>query len=268
MRDPEDEYPIDAYAENGVLWWELETHPGKKMPYGGERKLAAWLAFNLRAGDTFSMPELRDAIGTDAVPNNQEHLNRRLRRLREDGWVLTSNSSDKSLGPGLYRIDQKGWYPGLGERPKQDNISKAMEQAVFKRDGRRCVICGVASSEPYIGKPDSHAVITVGHRQARAHKGSAKDIDNLETQCALHNEPVREEILPESLDEVLLDLKRLKKEELEKLETWLDQGYRSRDRLDQIHDRARALSPRERNELVVEVWKRLGRQGPTPKGDA
>ena len=258
VRNSQDDYPIDAYAVDGVLWWELEFHPGKRIPYGGERKLAAWLAFNLDVGDQFSMPELRDALGTDAVPNNQEHLNRRLRKLREDGWVLTSNSADKSLETGVYRIDQMGWHPGLGARPKQDSISKATERAVFKRDGGRCVICGVGKGEPYIGKPDSHAVITVGDRQTGAHKGLAKDIDNLETQCALHNEPVREEVLPESIEEVILDLKRLNDDELDKLETWLEQGYRSRDRLDQIHDRARALSPRERDKLVREVRKQLG----------
>lgn len=259
MHNPESEYPAEAYAEDGVLWWELEHEPGGKRKFGAERKIAAWLAFNRDKGETFTMRDLRDALGTDATPNADEHLNRRMRRLRADGWEITSNAGDKSLPIDAYRIDAKGWHPGQGPRPKADAISKRLEREVFERDGYRCVICGVGRGEPYPGKPDSHAVITVGHRQAREHKGSSKDPDNLETQCKPHNEPVREELLPESLDEVLIGLKRLKREELEKLETWLSQDYRSRDRLDVIHDRARSLSPDERQEFLVEVRKRLGR---------
>src|SRR5690606_37271130 len=104
----------------------------------------------------------------------------------------------------------------------------------------------------------SQAVITVGHRQARAHKGSARDADNLETQCKYHNEPVRDEVPPERLEDVLRDI-RLNKSELQKLETWLIQGYRSRDRLDDLYDRVRSLSPDGRQAVLDEVRKRLGR---------
>ena len=259
MRDPETEYPPEAYAENGILWWELEKWPGKSRRFGVERRLAAWMAINLDEGDLFTMRQLREALGTDVIPNDDEHTNRRFRRLREDGWVVPSNKDDKSLGVGVYRLDQIGWHPGIGDRPKADTISKAMERFVFERDGHRCVICGIGRGEPYPSKPDSHAVITVGHRRARAHKGSAKDADNLETQCSLHNETVREEIQPESLDDVMLDLRRLRTAELSKLETWLGQGYRSRDRLDVLHDRTRTLSPEERGAVLHEVRKRLGR---------
>lgn len=260
MRDPESEYPPEAFAENGILWWELKTWPGMKRTFGGERKMAAWLAFHLNIGDTFTMPQVREALGSDAVPNSQEHLNRRLRKLREDGWVLTTNQHDMSLANGIYRLDEKGWHPSQGQRPRTESISKNMERAVFQRDGSRCVICGVGRGEPYPGQPGTVASITVGHRQARAHKGSAKDMDNLETQCAMHNETVREEFLPESVDSVLEDLSRLRRrEELEKLETWLTQRYRSRDRLDQVHDQIRALSPSERKSVLEEVRKRLGR---------
>jgi hypothetical protein len=260
MHDRDEEYPSEAYAENGVLWWELETWPGKKQRFGGERKMAAWLAFELDTGDIFTMRQVREALGNDAVPNSQEHLNRRLRALREDGWMLTTNQHDKSLGSGKYRLDAKGWHPGLGPRPRSETISRNMERAVFERDGYRCVICGVGRGEPYPGQPETVASITVGHRQARAHQGSAKDMDNLETQCALHNETVREEFLPKSLDAVLEDLSRLRRrDELEKLETWLSQGYRSRDRLDRVYDEIRTLSPRDQDAVHKQVRRRLGR---------
>lgn len=258
MRDPEGEYPREAYAEEGALWWDVKFWPGTKRRFGAERKLAAWMTFNLDVGEVFTMRRLREALGTDIVPNDDEHLNRRLRRLRSDGWVFPTNKDDKSLGTGVYRLDQVGWNPALGARPREDTISKAMERKVFKRDGHRCVICGVGRGEPYPGIPGSRAVITVGHRVARAHGGSSKDSDNLETQCSPHNETVREEIPPESLDDVMLNLKRLNRAELVKLETWLSLGRRTRDRLDELHDRARSLTPTEREIVYNEARRRLG----------
>ena len=47
-------YPPEAYSDSGVLWWALDTWPGKRRRYGDERKLAAWLAFNIEVGETFA----------------------------------------------------------------------------------------------------------------------------------------------------------------------------------------------------------------------
>lgn len=259
MNDGDAPYPPDAYAPNGILWWKLLTEPGKKRRYGAERKLAAWLAYNLDVGDTFTLRDLREAIGDDGQANDDEHLNRRLRNLRPDGWILPSNNDDKSLPIGVYRVDQKGWHPGLGKRDVRDDISAGMRRRVLERDGRRCVICGVGQGEPYPGEPASKAVLTIGHRVARELGGSSKDINNLQAECKRCNEPVREELgNPETLDDVMLDLKRLRREELQRLLSWIDHGYRTRDRLDVLFDRYRALSAGERVDLAEEVRRRLG----------
>jgi hypothetical protein len=80
-------YPPEAYAPNGVLWWRLTKHPDKNVRYGGERRIAAWLAFNVHEGDTFTMRDIREAVGPAPHKRDEaEHLNRRLRQLRFDGW--------------------------------------------------------------------------------------------------------------------------------------------------------------------------------------
>ncbi|MGV9533066.1 HNH endonuclease [Streptosporangium sandarakinum] len=195
------------------------------------------------------MGDLRQALGEDA-PNDAEHLNRRLRSLRPDGWEVPTNKDDRTLPVGTYRLDAKGWNPSLGPRPRREAISAGKRRRVFDRDSRRCFICGVGSGEPYPGEPNSQAVLTVGHRIPRELGGST-ELDNLQTECKRCNEPVRQELgLPETLAELLPEVRRLRKQELETLLSWLQAGQRIRNRVDAAYDRARQLSVTERKQLV------------------
>lgn len=261
MNHGSSDYPPEAYAPNGILWWKLERYPGKRR-YGGERKIAAYLAYNMNLGDTFTMPDLRAAIGQDDLPDAAEHVNRRFRRLRQDGWKVPTHKDDESLPVGTYRLDAVGWHPGLPEeRPHAENISQALARRVMERDGRRCVVCGVGSGEPYPGEPGTHAVLTVGHRKSRQSLGSSKDPNNLQAECKHCNETVREELRdPETLDDLIRDVRRLKSAERQRLLQWMESGYRTRDLLDEVHDRARVLSQGEREELVKRLQKMLGIQ--------
>ena len=252
-------YPTEAYAPSGDLWWELDHIPGTKRRFGGERRIAAWLTFNVDEGELFTMRDLRNALGDEAVPNDAEHLNRRLRNLRPDGWVIPSNKDDRTLGIGVYRVERKGWHPAIGARPKREAVSADARRRIFDRDGRRCVICGVGEAEPYPNEPGTKAVLTVGHRTPRELGGSSTDLNNLQTECQRCNEPVRQAMgLPESLAEVLPDVRSLRKAELRDLLTWLQAGQRTRNRLDSIYDRARMLSAGERDELAAKLRAMLG----------
>ncbi|WP_090774197.1 HNH endonuclease signature motif containing protein [Nonomuraea maritima] len=195
------------------------------------------------------MADLRQALGEDA-PNNAEHLNRRLRNLRPDGWDVPTNKDDRTLPVGTYRLDAKGWHPALGPRPKRDAVSAGQRRRVFDRDDRRCVVCGVGNGEPYPGEPNSRAALTVGHRIPRELGGST-ELDNLQTECKRCNEPVRQELgLPETLAELLPDVRRLRTQELRTLLSWLQAKHRIRNRVDTVYDRARQLSATEHEQLV------------------
>ena len=86
------QYPPEAFAPDGNLWWNLATWPNRKQAFGDERKIAAWLAFNKKLGDRFTLPELREALVDGLKNNDAEHLNRRLRALRKDGWSVPSGN--------------------------------------------------------------------------------------------------------------------------------------------------------------------------------
>lgn len=252
--EPADEYPPHAYMPDGILWWEPHVPKGHR-DVGAEWKISAWLAFNRPVGSTFTMRDLRLALGSGPA-NDDEHLNRRLRELRSrDGWVIPSNKDDGSIPVGHYRVAVVGWHPGLGtQRPTSNAISQAVRRRVFDRDGSRCRVCNVGSGEEYPGQPGSSAVMTVGHIIAKDDGGSSSDLNNLQTECKPCNEPVRQEIrVPKTLREVLPDVRNLKRVEKERILSWLRAGQRSRDKLDVVYDDARRLSPSERAELVEKL---------------
>lgn len=254
-------FPNAAYAPGtDVLWWDLDFHPGsEKRKYGAENKLAAWLAFNIEVGERFTMPQLRRALGDGIVPNNAEHLNRRLRSLREVGWQLPTMKDDALLLTGQYQLLNIGWHPGVGKRPKRNSISKTTRRLVFERDNSRCVICGVAAGEPYPDGTGAICSITVGHRIPNARKGSSKDINNLQAECKHCNEPVRQEIRsPETIEEVLPLVLKLSKNQAVKLYSWVVKGSRTRDSVDELYDRVRKMTGPELTALKVTLEKKVG----------
>lgn len=244
------QYPDAAYAPNNVLWWKLQKHVGKNLDFGAELKLASWLAFNVNVGDTVTMRELRKALG-DVIPNDDEHLNRRLRELRKrDGWEILSNKDDGRLAVGAYRITKQGWHPGAGTpRAKSRGISAAVRRRVLERD-ERCTVCGMGPGETYPDMANTRAVMTIGHIVPSDRGGSSSDLNNLRVECKICNEPVRQEIrVPETLEEILPDVRKLKKAEAQKLMSWLSAGQRTRDSLDELYDRSRRLGSEQRSVL-------------------
>jgi 5-methylcytosine-specific restriction endonuclease McrA len=248
------DYPAEAYAPNGELWWRLKIAPGKtKLRFGGEQKIAAWLAFNRAVGQTFTMRDLRLALGEVDVPDDAEHLNRRLRTLRlRDGWKLPSQKDDGSLAHNEYRVKRVGWHPGTGKpRPKPDLPSDSIRRKVLERDKRTCVVCGIGSRDPYVDMPDKHARMTIGHRIPGNRMTSAATVDELQTECARCNETVRDELPdPVTLEELLPVVRNLKRADKEELLRWLEHGRRP-SRVDEAYSSGRLLSDVERGLLVA-----------------
>lgn len=242
------------------MWWRLEKQPGTRREFGDERKIAAWLAFNVREGDTFTMRDLRRELGEPARPNSAEHLNRRLRNLRPDGWIVFSYRDDASLPNDTYRLKRIGWHPGLGTaRPGRGGVSAGMKRRVLERDHRRCVVCFVGGGEPYPGEPGTVAVLTVGHRVPGCRAGRAATLDELQAECQRCNETVRDEMPdPPELAEVRPAIKRLNRDERRTLLDWLSAGHRLRSRVDDVFDLVRLLTPDERARVKSDLQEMLG----------
>lgn len=254
------DYPPQAYAPNGELWWRLITEPNSKRRFGDEQRIAAYLASTKQPGDSFTTRELREAISRDGGPNTAEHFQRRIRSLRStrDRWAIASYQDDRSLPAEHYRVDRIGWHPALGPRPKSSqSVSAKTRSLVLDRDGRRCVICGVGAGEPY-PETGSPAVMTIGHIVPQA-RGGTSDPGNLQVECAHCNETKRAEgASPETFDAVWPVVRSLRTSDLQRISGWLAQGWRTRDKADEVYDRVRMLPTTDRDRVSNEIRRTLG----------
>lgn len=140
---------------------------------------ALWLLQVVGEGGVFTKNEVRDAF-----PGISQ-ADRRIRDLRDYGWVLHSSAEDASLLTEDQRFVKAGvpvWDPV--ERRKassQKPISGKERKAVLKRDGYMCTFCGIAGAEPYPDDPVMTAVVYVSRLSVLSADGS--EVDAYVTEC-------------------------------------------------------------------------------------
>lgn len=247
------DFPESALAPNGQPWWVLRTWPGQNKAFGVERRIAAWLAFHKRPGDTFTTVELRNALGDGDIPNGDEHFQRRLRELRKDGWQIPSVKYDRNLEVEHYRVDVSGWHPAQGPRPKKPTITAAVRREVFDRDQHRCWSCGLGANESNPANGNLPTVLTVGHVKALQH-GGVSDPGNLRTECSYCNETVRSDMYePPAIEIVMSKVRNLNSENLRLLLRWTaDNGMASTPAFF-LFNTWRQLSPADQERLTNEL---------------
>lgn len=263
MADETDDrqYSAEAFAPDGTLWWQLKVAPGMKRRFGDEQKISAYLACHVGEGGTLTMRGLRAALGEAAIPNDAEHLNRRLRNLRlRDGWDIPSAKDDGSLAHDEYLVRKIGWHPGTGRpRPKADAPSDATRRKVFARDKSVCQVCFTPGGEPYVDMPDKTARLTLGHRVPGKRLDSRATVDELQTECARCNETVRDELFdPVTLPEIWPTVRNLPRQAKKELLRWMQDGKRSVSRAEQAYADVRRLSQGEQQEALQRLARMVG----------
>jgi 5-methylcytosine-specific restriction endonuclease McrA len=257
-RNQHTEYDAEAYSPSGEVWWKLTFWPGKKQKFGVEPKLAAWLNYNAKVSDVFTMRQFRDVLGDADAPNTQEHFNRRFRALRKYGWIVLSSRDSGDLEPDQYRLTKVGAPIWLGKSKHGARaISEKMRREIFDRDGHRCLVCGVGSGEPYPDDPTRVARLTLGHFVADSLRGP-NDPLNLRTECARCNEPVKEHARrSESAAELWPKIRDLSRANKARLFAWIEKGYRDRDAVDVLFDQVRVLPALQREEIRARLQRAL-----------
>lgn len=240
------EYPAEAYYPGtNTLWWELKKGSAPAGTWGAIPRAASWLRWNVVPGERFTTRQLRMALGL----RDQEHFQRRLRDLRDEGWDYTTSKTDPKLGQECVLV-KYGWWPGEGKRPSKGRISAKLRRQVFARDGSRCVICGRSAEDFY--DDGRRVVLTAGHIRP-ASLGGRAELDNLQTECSRCNEAARADTGTVSDPAaVLQEVKELKYGERAKLYSWIEAGKRSRSTLDRVYDDVRNGGPAVRS--VVEDY--------------
>lgn len=212
---------------------------------GAAKRTAKWLHEEIGVGNIFTKAQLRAAVP------NREQVDRRMRQLREVGWVIDTSSEDASLSNEQLRVVKEGDHPWVeGYRwPPKSQVSDRVRRTVFDRDGNRCVVCGVASGEPYPDEPTKIARMTIGHLLPRGRRGT-NDPDNLRTECSRCNETSRHLTqTPVDPELVKAEIRALSRSERSELRHWIEENRRQFTRIEALWAKYRQLPAPVRDEV-------------------
>ncbi|WP_250564012.1 hypothetical protein [Sphaerisporangium fuscum] len=212
-------------------------------------KAALWLTQVVGEGNVFTKGQLREAF-----PGISQ-IDRRVRDLRDYGWVILTNTEDATLTAEDQRFVRAGapvWDPAARRAAAPNKAISAKEkQAVLQRDDYMCTVCGISGGEPYPDDSNQTAVLSVTRVETVLPDGSEEVM--LVTQCkrcrAGHlGGPVR-------ADEVLADIKALDPQELHRLNRWIERGRRGSTPLERAWTAYRRL-PEEAKRAVLDALER------------
>jgi 5-methylcytosine-specific restriction endonuclease McrA len=195
-------------------------------------------------GIVFTKAALRAAFPTI------EQVDRRMRDLRADGWVIATNRDDVSLSPNELRLVSVGarvWEDGY--RPSSSLPTAAERRAAFARDDYLCRHCGIGAGEPHLDDPLRTAKLVA----ARVQASNGEALLTLCDRCFSGRAPT------ESLESVFIDLRKLQRSELEQLKGWARQGRRSWSQLEVAWARVRRLPASGRDAVEAALERELTR---------
>jgi hypothetical protein len=207
-------------------------------------RTALWLIAEVGEGNTFTKEQHRDAFPGVA------QADRRMRDLRDFGWVIHTSAEDASLKPEEQRFVTAGlavWEPGVRGSAAGKAITAKQRQATFAADGYQCTVCGIAGGEAYPDAPYESAVLSVTRRESERPDGE-KEVA-LITECKRCRSGASAAAAV-SATRLLADLKALDPADRDRLARWVERGRRGATPLDRVWTAYRRLSAHERAEIA------------------
>lgn len=207
-------------------------------------------------GNIFTKSEL-----TAAVPGFAQSP-RRMRDLREMGWVIDNYKTSSSLRPDQYFLRKIGTRIDLGEpRPttERKTISRAKRRRILERDGHTCQVCGATAG---LEHPDDHGknVVLTVRQIIDIQMGGTDDDENLRAECTVCAHQVRAAILsPQNAHGVLALAQVLgNRKDKQRLYRWMSAGRRLPDDTERVYNEWARLSQAQRDEVRTELGRQLG----------
>jgi hypothetical protein len=223
------------------------TLPDWKTSTAGTRtRVALWLATDIGVGNSFTKADLRNAFP------GVEQVDRRMRDLRADGWIIATAREDRSLAQDELRLQAMGgkvWEPGYRSPKSSSSISDKKRREVFAADGFMCVLCGIGAGEVYPDDPLRTGKLTVA-RLGTGGDGSPR----LSTLCDRCRSRTEEGV---SFEVVAASVAALDEGEKDRLAEWIARGRRARDPLDEVWAAYQSLPATERDQ-VENLLRRSG----------
>lgn len=210
-----------------------------------KKRAALYLYQAVGEGNRFLKTDLRDAVP------GVEQIDRRMRDLRDDGWIIKNYRDDPTLAPNELLLEKVGthvWDP-TAQKKRERAISAATRRQVFDRDSNCCVVCGIGAGEEYVDRPGTRARMTIGHVLPRS-MGGSDAIDNLRTECAMCNETARDlTATPVDPARVLRLVRELPRSEKRLLAKWSELGRRDFTEAERIWAQLRQIPLSARKEI-------------------
>ncbi|MEU9380236.1 hypothetical protein AB0D38_04180 [Streptomyces sp. NPDC048279] len=204
---------------------------------------ALWLVQVIGEGNTFTKEQIRDAF-----PGISQ-ADRRIRDLRDYGWVLLTNSDDATLVAEDQRFIKEGvpvWDPAARRAAApQKAISNKEKQAVMAGDDYMCTICGISGGEPYLDDSNQTAVLSVTRRETVLPDGRERTL--LVTECKRYR--AGGDGTTARADEAVADIKALDPSDQRRLLRWIERGRRGSTALDRAWNDYRRLPADARDEV-------------------
>ncbi|MBY8856317.1 hypothetical protein K7711_07510 [Nocardia sp. CA2R105] len=208
---------------------------------------ALWLLQVVGEGNTFTKNQLRDAFP------GVSQVDRRIRDLRDYGWVVYSNTEDASLFAEDQRFVKAGiavWDPKARRAAApQKAISNKDRQAVLARDSFMCTLCGIAGGEPYPDDVVMTAVLAVSRRTVSGADGRETEV--LITECKRCRAGRGD--APIDVKEAVAAARELGPGELRRFLRWMERGRRGATELDRAWAAYLRVPPGQRKEIADQL---------------
>lgn len=214
-----------------------------KLKAGTMIRGALWLVQMIGEGNTFTKEQLREAFP------GVSQADRRLRDLRDYGWVILTSTEDATLMAEDQRFVKAGvsvWDPAARRAAApQKSVSAKEKQAALARDDYMCTVCGISGGESYVDDSNQTAVLAVTRRATVLPGGREETL--LVTECKRCRAGSDGSLA--SADEVLGDIRALDPADQRRLARWIERGRRGSTALERAWNAYRRLPAAARDEI-------------------
>lgn len=220
-----------------------------KLKGGTMVRGALWLVQEVGEGNTFTKHDVRTAFP------GVSQADRRIRDLRDYGWVIDSSTYDVTLQPEEQRLVKVGaavWDPRERRAAAPETVTAKERKQAFERDNFMCTVCGISGGEPYPEDGNKSAVLSVSRRTIRDAAGSVHEV--LVTECAYCRNGSNNHVM--DVSQFLAGADDLESQDRRRLDRWIQRGRRGSTPLERVWTAYRLLPAQARLEAQSALGSR------------
>lgn len=207
-------------------------------------RTALWLLSEVGVGNVFTKEKHKAAFA------GVTQADRRLRDLRDYGWVFHTSIEDLTLNSEEQRFVRAGasvWESGVRRDAARRIITAKERMEVLAANDYQCAVCGVAGGESYFDAPHMTAVLSVSRRTVTTSDGQRRVM--YVSECKRCSSGEGEQSL--DVPGFLVNVGRLEQSDRALFASWTEGGRR--EPLDRVWAQFRRLPANARDEVRAQL---------------